>query len=274
MSARRRAVLAVAGMLLLGSCTPSGTGEVPDPIVTASPTPTPSATSTPTAADGTDPDAGGTDREGAPSTDARALPRGPEVVRWGGRGHQLALVVRNQSDVEVRRAETVIEALDPDGAVLARVHGDRRTTCCTILGLRPGAEYGLFADLGRATVRDVADVRVTYGEARTAVPSAEPPTVTTRLVGLDHTDDDTVVNVDVAVSGASGPYLVGQAFLVGPGDRLVGVVSGRFYCVADGTRRQLRMELQRPTPPSTRVDRVLVHPVPDGVPPGVAHRCR
>ncbi len=70
-----------------------------------------------------------------------------------------------------------------------------------------------------------------------------------------------------------GPYLVGQAILENPAGRLVGVISGRFYCYRDGRRARVRMELLRPAPPRTRVRSVLAYSVPAGVPAGVTDPC-
>ncbi|WP_229052994.1 hypothetical protein [Aeromicrobium sp. Leaf350] len=238
--------LLAALALVLAGCSSPDSGIVPEPLVTPLPSDQP--------------------------TSDTELPAGPEIVTWGGHDQQLAIVVRNQSGLVVRDSGTVIEAIGADGAVLATVKGNENTTCCRVVGLQPGAQYGLFADL-EVPVTQVDDVRVTYLEPQTEAPAPEPAPVTTSIVGVTHPAGDTVVRVDVDVFAASSPYLVGQAFLVDQDDRLVGVVSGRFYCFGPDTTRQLDMQLLSPTPLTTRVSRVVVHPVPDGVPPGVSHPC-
>jgi len=260
---------------VLAACSATDTGIVPDSILggsdgdseggsdggaePADPTPTPSLDLS-----GTE---GGTDTGSDPHA-----PRAPEVVRWGGQGQQLAIVIRNQSEVMIRQANTVIEAIGRDGAVIDTATGHEQTTCCSVLGLVPGAEYGLFADLD-VPVTQVSSVRVTYVDADFVSVTSYPEPVTTRVLGIDHPAGDTVVRVDIDVHEAASPYLVGQAFLVDTQGRLVGVISGRWYCVGPGTERELRMQLLDPTPAGTSVDRVVVHPVPDGVPPGVTHTC-
>ncbi|GAA1744417.1 hypothetical protein [Aeromicrobium alkaliterrae] len=243
----RAAAALVLLALVLAGCSAPDSGIVPAPIVT----PPPSA---------------------QPTSDTE-LPASPEVVRWGGHDQQLAVVIRNDSGLVVRNAGTLIEAVGADGAVLASVRGDENTTCCRVIGLQPGSEYGLFADLD-VPVTQVDDVRVTYLEPETEPATGDPAPVTTGLVAITHPAGDTVVRVDVDVVAAPSPYLVGQAFLVDEDDRLVGVISGRFYCVGPGTERRLDMQLLSPTPRTTRVSAVVVHPVPDGVPPGVSHPCQ
>lgn len=204
-----------------------------------------------------------------PSEDGDA-PGSPEIVSWGGNGDQLAVVVRNQSAQQVRQAGVLIEVLDADGVRLFSTRGSEGSTCCTVLSLPPGGEYGLFAELG-FPVSDVADVRVSYIDP--VMEPAVPATLTITSLDLQHTVDDTEVRARVEAVAETGPYIVGQAFLVDEQDALVGVISGRFYCFTAGLQRELRMELLRPTPPSTRVSRVVAYPVPEGAPTGVAHTC-
>lgn len=200
-----------------------------------------------------------------------AAPDGPDVVQWGGQGHQLSVVVRNQADRTVRQARVLITALDRDGSLIAASSGDSRSTCCTVLGLPPGEDYGMFIDLPRP-VEDVDSVLVRYIDAELA-PTTKAAAYDVTSVELVRTADDTVVETEVTVDGDVGRYLVGQAFLVDPEDRLVGVISGRFYCFGKDDQRQIRMQLLHPTPPGTRVERVAYYPVPAGAPTGVGHTC-
>ncbi len=272
-SRTRRGVLVVLSTLVLvaavlAACSATDSGIVPDSVVGDGDTATDEPTDEPTE--------GGTDTTATPTADVPEadgqLPSGPEVVRWGGQGRQLSVVIRNQSDVMVKQANTEIEAIGSSGEVISTATGNASTTCCSVLGLVPGAQYGLFADLD-VPVSEVASVRVTYLDPEVVEAATYPEPVTTRVLGVDHPAGDTVVRVDINVHEAASPYLVGQAFLVDAEGRLVGVISGRWYCVGPGTQRELRMQLLNPTPAATRVDRVVVHAVPQGVSPGVTYTC-
>lgn len=196
----------------------------------------------------------------------------PELVTWGGRTRQLALVIRNDSDRLIRRARVAITARDAAGGVVASSTGPRRSTCCTVLGLPPRGEYGLFLDLDRP-VRDVATVEVRYARVRAVPAGRSGRGIEVHRASLERTPDDTVVAATLAAAGPLDGYVIGQAFLVDRNDRLVGVISGRFYCFYDDTVRRVRMQLLRGTPPGTRIQRVLAYPVPSGVPAHVPHHC-
>lgn len=206
---------------------------------------------------------------------ARSTPRpdGPDIVQWGGHGRQLSIVVRNQTDRIVQQAHVLITALDHDGSLIAASSGSRRSTCCTVLGLPPGDEYGLYVDLPRP-VTDVGSVLVHYLDVDLGPVTDKTSDYDVNSVRLVHAADDTVVETEVTVHGDVGRYLVGQAFLVDPEDRLVGVISGRFYCFGKNAQRRLRMQLLHPTPPGTHVERVAYFPIPAGVPTGVGHTCK
>lgn len=202
---------------------------------------------------------------------ADALPAGPEVVRWGGGDGQLAVVVRNTADVTIAAATVRITALDADGAVLSATSGNARTTCCTVLGLPPNREFGLFADLD-APLADVDRVEVRYLDVRTT--TRRPPRVDVGRPRLERMPDDATVAVELETRGEVRGFVVGQAFLVDDDGDLVGVISGRFYCFRDGTRRSVRMQLLRPVPPSVRVERALAYPIPADADAGVRHDCQ
>jgi hypothetical protein len=204
----------------------------------------------------------------------RSGPEEPEVVSWGGHDDQLAVVVRNQADVEVRDARVLITALDAGGRPLVATAGPPDSKCCTIVGLPPGEEFGLFLNLG-LPVSEVADVQVRYVDLETApaLAPADRPRVDVGDASLERTPGDAVVTATFTAHGDVGPYVAGQAFLVDRDDRLVGVISGRFYCFGPDTTRRLRMQLLRPVPAGTRIQKVLAHPIPAGAPANVQDPC-
>jgi hypothetical protein len=90
---------------------------------------------------------------------------------------------------------------------------------------------------------------------------------------LTRVPGDAIVHATFTIAGDASGYVVGQAFLGDRRGRLVGVISGRFYCFADGDRRRVRMQLLHPVPPGTRVLRALAYPVPSGADAGLRPAC-
>lgn len=243
--------LALAALLvaLLASCGPgeqrSGSRVPPAVLTPSSPTP---AASPPGA------------------TPAPDVPVEPEVVSWGGEGGHLAIVVRNQSDVLIRSARVLITGLDSEHRPVLATIGRPDSKCCTALDVGPGEEFGLYVNM-RRPVTDLSEVLVRYVELETApAPSADAPRIEVSGTTLKRETADTVVTATVTTRGDEGPYLAGQAFLVDEKDRLVAVISGHFYCFGPRTRHRLRMHLQRPVPPGTRIQKVLAHSIPRGYP--------
>lgn len=201
-----------------------------------------------------------------PSDDPALTPR---IVEWGGSGDQVVVVLRNQGTRTIRRAQVSLIARDADGQVVARAQDGALSTCCTVVGLPPGQEFGIFADLtDGARASDVADVDVRY-EAITFGPSGwTVPRVEVSDVRLRRTPSDAVVEATLSLTGDRAAwrgltgYVAGQAFLADRSGELVGVISGRFYCfTAAAPRRRIAMELQRTVPAGTRVTRVVAYPV-------------
>ena len=248
------AVGAAALMLLLACCSSSGARHAPP--AAGSPTGAPSSLP-------------------APSPPATPQPApGPALVAWGTTDGLLSVVVENQSALEISAAHVLITALDAAGHPVASTSGTAGSKCCTILGLPPRHRFGLFADLG-PLVQRVRGVRVRYlavhmqpwQPARAGSVAIRDP-----VLGAEP-NGDAVVTATLAATGPVGPYVVGQVFLAGPDGRLVGVISGRFWCFGDGVSRQRRLQLLHPVPPQTRIAGVAAYPVPPGRPSGVAATC-
>jgi len=275
--ARRAALagcVALVLALLAGCSTPTGAGTVPPPVVTPATTSGPGESGEPTS-DPSDPS------DAAPATPTETPTPTPvepdaalEVVDWGGSRGQLGVVVRNTGTHTITEADVTILGLDAAGGAITVSRSSRTDPCCSIVGLPPGGSYGLFADLDRP-LGDLADVRVELDRVETAAPPRDPSAeaVDIRLLDFEQPRGDAVAVAAVRTRGDVGPYLVGQAILENPAGRLVGVISGRFYCYRDGRRARVRMELLRPAPPRTRVRSVLAYSVPAGVPAGVTDPC-
>lgn len=222
------------------------------------------------------PDAGQDDpgQEGAAGGSAA-----PTVLDWGGTGRQLAVVIRNDTDRTVRRAEVVITARAADGTVLARLADDVRSTCCTVLGLPPNERFGLFSRLPVPLAR-VADVDVEYRVVTFEPRRWDPPRVAVDGAQLRRTSSDTVVEARLRLTGrrpalrSLNGHVAGQAFLVDRGGDLVAVISGRFYCLtAEEPQRTVAMQLLRPVPPGTRLSHVVAYAVPRTAGLPVPHTC-
>lgn len=222
-----------------------------------------------------DDDGGGPPRADA-SSPSSAPPTDPppavlEVVSWGRSSGQLAVVVRNNSGRHLDRARLRITARDADGDVVLKMSGSPRDVCCTVVGLPPGGEFGLFAELDRGVgpiaAVDVAPLEVGGRQAGTE------PRVVVRAPGLQRYDDDTVVTAVVTARGWLSGYVAVQAILTDADGDVAQVISGRFYCFERGTPREVRLRLFHAVPRSLRLDRVVAFPIPIGVTPHVPGRC-
>lgn len=154
---------------------------------------------------------------------------GPEVVSWGQEGRQLAVVVRNDSDQVIEQARVRVVGTDASGRQVVATSGTANNVCCTILGLPPGEEFGIYAPI-RPSVAEVADVRVEYVSKETRDAADEEGTVTATAGRLHRYDDNTVVTATFTAAGPVGDYVAAQAILVRPNGDLAQVISGRYWC--------------------------------------------
>ncbi len=209
-----------------------------------------------------------------PTTDGDPDPRPAvlEVVTWGRSSGQLAVVVRNNSGRHLDRARLRITARNSDGDVVLKSSGTPRDVCCTVVGLPPGGEFGLFAELN-AGVGPIAAVEVASLEVGGRQPGSEPR-VSVRNTGLQRYDDDTVVTAELTARGWLSGYVAVQAILTDADGEVAQVISGRFYCFERGTPREVRLHLFHGVPRSLRLDRVVAFPIPIGVRPHVPGKCR
>ena len=217
------------------------------------------------------PDPAVTDSTASPATDTK--PDGPEVVSWGQQGRQLAVVVRNDSDEVIDQARVRVIGTDADGRQVVSTSGTDNNVCCTIFGLPPGEEFGIYAPI-RPSVAKVADVSVVYVSEETRAAQAKEGRIVARAGRLHRSRDNTVVTATLRAKGPVGKYVAVQAFLVRPDGDLAQVISGRYWCYEPGTKRRIRLELYRAVPRDLRLDKVVAHAIPAGVPAGVEGTCR
>lgn len=246
----RRGLLAVAGLGLLVACTvavsSSGEESVPPPLLP------------PTATLDLD-------------VEAEQAPQQLPVTAWGGTGHELAVVIENDTGRTVEQAQVTIVGLDESGNPVTSFSSEAADPCCSILGLPASSPYGLFATLDRP-VDELSAVEVRLDAVTLA--DEVPPRLDVERSSLELTADDAVVTARLSPRGDVTPYIVGQAVLVDADERPVGVISGRFYCFDDREPRTVRMELLRPAPPGTAIGQVMAYPIPTDVSPGaVAGSC-
>lgn len=207
--------------------------------------------------------------EGPGGEDERPL---LEVVSWGRASGQLAVLVRNESRLHLERVRVRITARDGADTVVLSTAGTARDVCCTILGLPPGQEYGLFAELDPGRV-DIATVEVTplHAETRRAT---RVERVRVSRARLHRYADDTVVTAALTARGRLSGYVAVQAVLIDRVGGVAQVISGRFYCFEAGRPRAIRLRLFHPVPDDLRLDRILAYPIPAGVPAHVPWECR
>jgi hypothetical protein len=202
-------------------------------------------------------DAGAGEAVGAGSVAPEVL----KTVEWGVLDHMVSVVVRNDTDRTLRRAEAVVTAVDERGTALATstVQADR-SDCCTVLDLPPDGSYGLYfdTDLDAAAIADI-EVRfrdVAWGPAQ----AAAGPAATTEVVELQGGAPGAVVVADVTPTADAIDRATVQARLEVDG-RFLAVVSGRWRCFAAGTTTRIRMQLFHAVPPGTAATDVTVLPV-------------
>ncbi|TQK71239.1 hypothetical protein [Nocardioides sp. SLBN-35] len=242
----------VAGPLLMSGMIGGDDGsDSDDPVPTAAPVP-----ATPT-------DGGAT---------AGTAGVGPEVVSWGQEGRQLAVVLRNDSDQVLDEARVRITGRNASGRPVVSTTGPENDVCCTVFGLPPGEEFAVYAPLGPAAA-EVTDVAVEYVSTDFRPVREEEPRVVARKGKLKRTADNAVVTATLSAAGPVGDYVAAQAILVDADGDVAQVISGRYWCYEPGTRRRIRLELYRSVPADLRLDRVIAHSIPDGVPAGPKGRC-
>lgn len=215
----------------------------------------------------------------APSVDTSyaALPTVLETAEWSVTDGLVSVIVRNDTDRDLRTAEVTMTARDVNGEVLgtygaSSMGGD--SACCTVQALAPGDEFGLYFAVGQGSDR-IDDVELTYSRLAWAQkPTADAsgaaparPQVSAKATDFVIQRDQTVVRATVEVGDEDIPRALVQAVLRGRSGKLIAVVTGRWSCFEAGTTRRIRMELFQPVPIGTGVDSVSIRPLSDAVAP-------
>lgn len=242
----------VLALVTITGCSPAppDAGTVPSAVITApSPSPSPS-----------------------PSASAPA-PDPLRIVTWGDDGTHLSVVVRNVSHQLIRSARVLITVFDHDGTQQVATVGSARSKCCTVLGLPPGKDFGLYlptispADVGSVTVAALNPHTEPWQPGEDAVALATQGRLT-------RTRHDVTVTARVRIRGPASPYVIGQAFLVDRSRHLRAVISGRYYCFRSMRERHIRMHLTYSAPPGTILEKVVAYPIPKNEPTLVGFQCQ
>lgn len=266
-SVMKVSVCVVACAALMAACGSGGadSGIVPSAVLTTAP----AATSGPTHSAPL-PDKGLGDVKELESNELKT--DGPEIVKWGGHDRQLAIIIRNQETREIRSGKALITVYDHDGRQIASSSGHTESKCCSVFGLQPGQEFGLFLNMAN-DISDVGKVAVRFVSLKTVPKTSKTPRLAVKDPSLILTKNDAIVTATVRATGKTGPYIAGQAFLTDRKGHLVGVISGRFYCFADGVSHRLRMQLLKRVPKGTRIEKVAAFSIPAGEPVGIHGSC-
>ena len=246
------AIAMLTGILHLVGLPGGETTDRPRPTATAGGTTEPTGPTGPT--EPTEGILGESEERPAPG----AVPA--SVVRFARTGTLLAVEVRNDSDYYLRAARLRIVARDGRGREVAQA-GAPRWSCCTLLDVPSGGRYGAWASIPR-DAPPVREVSVEVVDARVGRPTGTTPKVVASPGSVQREADGTVVTTSLTATGPVDGRVAAQAFLVGPRGRFVAVVSGRFWCFADGDTRTVRMQLPQTVPRGTRVDRIVARSVP------------
>lgn len=198
---------------------------------------------------------------------------GPRVVDWGVAAGQLAVVVRNDTRKVIDAARVRITATDAQGATVLSTTGTADDVCCTIVGLPPNQDFGLFAPLAEGdAAAAIADVAVDYVSVESGR-SGSRAWVGAADGELHVSGDDTTVTTTLTAHGAVDGYVAAQAILVDREGKVAQLISGRFYCFEAGSQRRVRMQLFHAVPEHLRLGRVLAYALPDDVPSYVPEKC-
>jgi hypothetical protein len=183
------------------------------------------------------------------------------VVDWGVTPDGLLSVrVTNSGVTTIESARAIITARDVNGNAIATVSAPSGYRCCTVVGLAPGLDFGLYADLGASAAR-TAKVDVQYTNIVRAKPSDPVPILTASHISMSTSHGTAIVSTRLGMRGKGGPYITAQAFLKNPSGKLVAVISGGFYCFTPGHSRVIKLQFFHPLPANTTVGSVEAFPI-------------
>jgi hypothetical protein len=179
------------------------------------------------------------------------------VAAWAVTGGRLSVLVRNAGMQVISGARAVITARDARGNSVATMSG---TQCCTVAGLVPGAESGVYADLG-APAQRVASVGIGWARIASTTPSG-PLGLDIADVSLQTGGKATIVGASVTMRGSPAAAVSGQAVLRDGQGALVAVLSGPGVCLQPNQPQPIRLRLDHALPAGTVVESVTAYPTP------------
>lgn len=183
------------------------------------------------------------------------------TVDWAVSDGMASLLVRNDTQSTLRRADVLATAVDADGLALASSASMAfQSRCCRAHELPPGATFGFYFYVGEQQDA-VTDVVVTYRNlAWSRADDSPAPLAVGEPVGMTTDEFGAVAVADITVLGSVPiPVTVVQAVLTDADGDLRAVVSGVWKCTAPGTAR-IRLQLFHPVPAGTVVSAVSAFP--------------
>ncbi|WP_139977280.1 hypothetical protein [Nocardioides litoris] len=174
-----------------------------------------------------------------------------ETVEWGQVDGLVSVLVRNDADRVLRRADAVVTLSTADGSAgPTTVAGG----CCAVVGVPPGATFGFSFYAADAAEAAVVDLQVVYRDQRWGdAGSSGSGTATATPVGLVPNAWGSVVQTDVTTHGVPVDVAVVQAVVDGPDGRLATVVSGTWTCFVPGPPRRVDLQAWTPLPAGSTV---------------------
>ncbi|CAN5224491.1 hypothetical protein BH09ACT12_BH09ACT12_08700 [soil metagenome] len=188
-----------------------------------------------------------------------------ETAEWSVTDGLLSVIVRNPGPRTVRSARVMLAAFSSQHARIATVGGDTMLTessCCTVVSLGPGEEFGLYFAVGDEVGARVSDIELSYSDISYTPGS---PTRAAPIIAAAHrtllNPTRTTVTATLHAGAVAVPLTVVQAVLRGRSGRLIAVVTGRWTCLRAEEDRPIRIELFQPVPAGTTVSTVTARPL-------------
>lgn len=194
-----------------------------------------------------------------------------ETVEWGQVNGLVSVLMRNNSDRILRRADAVVSVRNDSGVAFdnsASVTVEGR--CCTAIEVPPGGTFGFYFYAGDTTAVDSVDV--TYQNVQWADAGSSGESVASIVPAhLYRNSEGSAVSADVTALGGPIDAAIVQAVVDGPDGEFLTVISGTWFCFVPGPARRIRMQIYTPLPRGSTTRTVTAYPRPDGLTGGDAN---
>lgn len=194
-----------------------------------------------------------------------------ETVEWGQVNGLLSVLVRNNTDRVLRRAEAIVSVRNTKGvAVGSSADKTVEGPCCTAVEVPPGGTFGFYfyaGDTSQVEAVDVAYKNVQWSDAGVSGGSA----ATIEPAHLFYNSEGSAVTADVTAQGGPIDAAIVQAVIDGPDGNFITVISGTWFCFVPGPPRRILMQIYTALPEGSRIRSVTAYPRPDGVTGGAAN---